>query len=150
MTACHRERRLAPQRSAGFSLLTAIFLLVVLAGLGAAMVAVSTSQQTGSALDMQGARAYQAARAGVEWGLFQKLRSNSCVSTGTTFALPAASTLAAFTVTVTCTETATPGLTGTSGFQIVACACNEPVAGTGCPNASPGIDYVQRVISVAF
>lgn len=54
----------------GFSLVSAIFLLVVLAGLGAAMVSFSTTQNQGQALDLMGARAYQAASAGVEWAAY--------------------------------------------------------------------------------
>lgn len=58
---------------AGFVLPSAIFLLVILASLAAFLVRVSTTQSTTSAQDVQGARAYQAARAGVEWGLYQVL-----------------------------------------------------------------------------
>ncbi|MBP6850960.1 MAG: hypothetical protein KA164_05125 [Rhodoferax sp.] len=53
----------------GFATIVALFLLVVLAGLGAAMVSLSSSQQIGSALDIQGSRAYWAAKAGIEWAL---------------------------------------------------------------------------------
>jgi MSHA biogenesis protein MshP len=59
------------KRIRGFALVSAIFILVVLAALGAFIVNISTSQQIGSALDVQGVRAYQAARAGIEWGLYQ-------------------------------------------------------------------------------
>ena len=57
--------------SRGFAIVSAIFILVVLGALGAFIVNVSTNQQIGSALDIQGVRAYQAARAGVEWGIYQ-------------------------------------------------------------------------------
>lgn len=60
-------------RQSGLSLVTAIFLLVILASLGAFIVRVSTTQHMTSALDVQGSRAYHAARAGVEWGLYQIL-----------------------------------------------------------------------------
>jgi len=59
------------RRLHGFAILSAIFILVVLAALGAFILNVSTNQQIGSALDVQGVRAYQAARAGIEWGLYQ-------------------------------------------------------------------------------
>ena len=49
-------------RASGAGLVTAIFLLVVLAGLATALVSVFTTQRQSSALDEQGARAYQAAR----------------------------------------------------------------------------------------
>ncbi len=59
----------------GFSLVTAIFLLVVLGGLGAMMMTFFAAQQQSSALDVVGARAYHAARAGIEWGAYQVLRN---------------------------------------------------------------------------
>lgn len=55
----------------GFALPTAIFLLVVLAALGGYMVSLSRSSQISSALDIQGARASHAARAGIEWAAWQ-------------------------------------------------------------------------------
>ena len=60
------------RRQTGFALLTAIFILVVLAGLGAAIMTVSSNQQISSAIDVQGARAYLAARAGVDWALYME------------------------------------------------------------------------------
>ena len=54
----------------GFSIVTAIFLLVVLAGLGAAMVTFSTAQNQSQAMDLMGSRAYQAANAGIEWAAY--------------------------------------------------------------------------------
>ncbi len=59
----------SPER--GFSLVTALFLLVVLALLGVFIVSVFGLQQSAQALDVSGTRAYSAARAGVEWGLVQ-------------------------------------------------------------------------------
>jgi MSHA biogenesis protein MshP len=53
----------------GFTLVTAIFSLVVLAGLGAFMTTISLNQQIGSTLDFIGAKAYKAARSGTEWGV---------------------------------------------------------------------------------
>jgi len=63
------------KRTGGFSLISAIFLLVVVTLLGAYVVTLSTSQHTAEALDVEGARAYQAARAGVEWGAFELLQA---------------------------------------------------------------------------
>lgn len=59
--------------SRGFVLPSAIFLLVILATLAAFLVRISTTQSAASAQDIQGARAYQAARAGIEWGVYQVL-----------------------------------------------------------------------------
>lgn len=94
----------------GFSLVSAIFLLVVLATLGAFMVTFSTLQQTGSTQDLQGAKAYQAARAGIDWGTYQILRNNGaayaagCRAGGTPppTILPLGGALVGFSVSVTC------------------------------------------------
>ena len=50
----------------GFAIVSAIFLLVVLAALGAFMLTFSTVQHATSAQDIQGSRAYWAARAGLQ------------------------------------------------------------------------------------
>jgi MSHA biogenesis protein MshP len=145
-------RRHAAHATGGFSLITAIFLLVVLAGLGAALLNVSTVQQAESTLDVQGARVYQAARAGIEWGLYRQLRpvaAPACFG-DSSFALPAGSSLSGFTVSVTCTMSAGPG--GLTRWQITSTACNQPAAVLpSCPNFNQNSpDYVQRVVQVEF
>jgi MSHA biogenesis protein MshP len=87
----------------GFSLVSAIFLLVVLAALGAAMVTFSTSQSQSQAIDVLGSRAYQAANAGIEWAAYN-IAADSSVGRATTF-IPGTGTalggdLAPFTVAV--------------------------------------------------
>jgi MSHA biogenesis protein MshP len=57
-----------PSRQQGFAAVAAVFLVVILAGLGAFMVTFSNTQQLTSAQDVQGSRAYWAARAGLGWG----------------------------------------------------------------------------------
>lgn len=52
----------------GFTLIQAIFALVVLSLLGIAMMRLIGSQSATSAMAVQQARAYQAARSGLEWG----------------------------------------------------------------------------------
>lgn len=142
-------RNLLCQR--GFTIVSAIFLLVVLAGLGAAIASISTMQHTSSALDVQGARAYQAARTGVEWGVYRQLiPPNSCAA-ATSF-VPPAPTLSAFTVTVTCVSVtnanAAPPITV---YQITSNACNLPnVAEPKCPGVSGGADYVERQLQVTL
>lgn len=56
-------------RQAGFSLVTAIFLLTVLASLGAFIVTLSGVSQQTPILGLNGAKAYHAARSGLEWGI---------------------------------------------------------------------------------
>jgi MSHA biogenesis protein MshP len=56
-------------RQTGFAAVAAIFLVVILAALGGFMVTFSNTQQLTSAQDVQGTRAYWAARAGLEWAI---------------------------------------------------------------------------------
>jgi MSHA biogenesis protein MshP len=53
----------------GFAAIAAVFLVVVLAAFGAFMLTFSNTAQVASAQDLQGSRAYWAARAGLEWAL---------------------------------------------------------------------------------
>lgn len=104
----------------GFAMVTAIFLLVVLAALGAAMLTFSSAQHVGSAMDVQGARAYQAARAGIEWGAYKVLINNPanvCPPSPTMLTL--SGNLADFTVSVECTATTSGALTA---YQITSTA----------------------------
>jgi len=134
-------------RASGAGLVTAIFLLVVLAGLATALVSVFTTQRQSSALDEQGARAYQAARSGIEWGLFRRAGGADCNGN---FALPADSVLAGFAVSVTCTQVTSPVSSNPdidlARWTIRATACTTPAA--TCVNAVRGPDYVERVIEV--
>lgn len=140
-----------PSKSRGVGIVTAIFLLVVLSGLGVALVTVFTSQQATTALDEQGARAYQAARAGIEWGLFTQLRNPAAVCAGAgapeTFAMPAGTSLSGFTVSVECIPMTFPSQPGLTRRVLRATACNQPGA-NGCPNPNNSPDYVQRVVEV--
>ena len=97
------------KRTGGFSLISAIFLLVVVTLLGAYVVTLSTSQHTAEALDVEGARAYQAARAGVNWGTWELLQA------------PASTFRTACDAATYATPTSQPlaGLAGTlSGFAV--------------------------------
>jgi len=133
-----------------------VFILVVLAALGTALASISMRQQLGSATELDAARGYQSARAGLEWGAFQVLRNPAqpaaapaCFST-TSFS--PAGTLSNFTVTVSCNRTpgsgtVSDGATALAFYQLVATACNAPTAGA-CPATgmlSPV--YVERQLS---
>jgi len=163
--------RTLARRTRGFAIVSAIFILVVLAALGAFILNVFTNQQIGSALDVQGARAYQAARAGIEWGVYQvqasanynfsygtppasvgavdPSTSRTCPVATTSF-VPGADTLAGFTVTVTCGATLDAS-GGPTVFSIKSTACNQPDAGGVCPNTTnPANLYVERQLTVTF
>jgi len=134
-------------RQNGFALVTAIFILVVLAGLGAAMVSISTAQHTTIALDIQSTRAYQAARAGIEWGAFQALQPTpppgfSCPAYPATasYTIPFAGTpLAGFTSTVTCNTTSHSEGANTVTLYIFTATATYGTAGD--------VDYVARQIA---
>jgi MSHA biogenesis protein MshP len=136
----------ATARQGGFALISAIFLLVVLAALAAFIVQISTQQQIGSAADLQGVRAYQAARGGAEWGLHSLLADS-----GTGCAASTSFPLDGFTVTVQCQGTAVNNENGTplKFRRIVATACNQPSGvPVSCPNLAPGANYIEREIAV--
>lgn len=133
----------------GFSIVTAIFLLVVLAGLGAAMLTFSTAQHHSSALDVMGSRAYQAARAGVEWAAYQVVNSASNAAAATTCATTFAQnslggTLAPFSVTVSCAAAShVEGASTVWIYDVSAVACTD----AACPAAVTNQNYVERVVN---
>jgi MSHA biogenesis protein MshP len=145
----------------GFTLITAVFLLVVLSLLGVFIVSVTGLQQSSQHLDVQGVRAYQAARAGIEWGAWQVLDPNNAIGTPALPVCPASPTnlaglagsLSPFTVTVTCSATinspTTEGNRNVGAYQIIATACNQPAAGA-CPNPAPASGYVERQIQATL
>jgi MSHA biogenesis protein MshP len=135
----------------GFSIATAIFLVVVLALLGAFIVSITSIQQSSQQIDLQGVRAYQAARAGIEWAAFQVLDPNNALNPATcsvtvtcpgggvssSTPLPAlAGSLAGFTGTVTCDMTST-----TEGNRLIRVFAIVSTASSGTPG-TPG--YVNR------
>lgn len=135
------------KRQGGFSIVTAIFLIVVLAALGAFAVSMFRVQQTTAAYDELGVRGYQAAQAGIEWGAWQVLRNGGACAAATNLALPGS--LSPFTATVNCTSTThTEAGNPVTIYQLTATACNQPAAGT-CPNPAPGADYVERQVQAA-
>ncbi len=64
----------------GFSLVPALFLLVVLAALGIVAVRLAGVQQQTVVLAMQSGRAYAAARSGIDWAAYQALNNASCTT----------------------------------------------------------------------
>lgn len=138
------------RQARGFSIVSAIFLLVVLSLLGSLMLTFSTVQHVTGAQDVQGSRAYQAARAGIEWGVYQLLQTgtqpnpgcnaNAQFVPGTATAL--AGTLSGFTVIVTCVGFGpyNEGGPDSKVYQITSTA----TSGSG-----PGsLDYVERQLRV--
>lgn len=154
------------RRPRGFSLVTAVFLIVVLALLGSCIVTVVTLQQQSQMSDIAGNHAYQAARAGIEWAAHQTLDPNhtlnaascavpampACPGGGTTHlaAGTLAGSLGGFTVTVTCERTqSTEGNRSIWVYSIESTACNQPNGGS-CLGTTPQAGYVERRITATF
>jgi MSHA biogenesis protein MshP len=122
----------------------AIFVLVVLAALGATLVTIFSGQQRGHAFDALGMQAYQAARAGIEFGSYHAITADNCIA-HPVFALPAS--LAGFSVRVNCTRTThTEAGDTVRMYEITATACNRTPA-AGCPNDADAT-YVERQLRV--
>lgn len=83
----------------GFAAVAAVFLVVGLAALGAFMLSFSNAQQLTSAQDVQGSRAYWAARAGLGWGLASLTASSAACPVP-----PAPFVVEGYTLVVTCTR----------------------------------------------
>lgn len=139
-------------RGAGFTMISALFVLVVLAALGAAMVGITQRQQLGSAAELDSARALQSARGGLEWAAFQVLQNPAPPAAAPACFATTNIVVAAFTVTVACTRTPgsgalADGATPLVFYELVATACNAPVAGACPTTGTPAVTYVERQLS---
>lgn len=114
----------------GYTLVNALFILVVLAALGAFMVTMSGVQSRTPVLALQGARAYQAAQAGIEWGIAQSA-AGVCAA-NSTFVVEG------FAVTVACT--AVPVSEGTTIYSVYEISARAEMGSYGSP------EYVSRRI----
>ena len=135
MTARAHEARGA----AGFALVPALFLLVVMGALGLVAIRVGTGEQQAVTMGLLQARALAAANSGIEWGAYTAL-NGSCASS-TTLAL-AEGALSGFSVVVTCTATAFTNGTGTSNSYVIMATATSGTYG------QPG--YVRRVVRGTF
>lgn len=87
----------------GFTLITALFLLVVVALLSVYMITIRNVQQSTEVFGQQGARAIQAAHSGLEWGIYEAVVNGMCAP-GTFTATGTA--LSAYTINVSCSSSA--------------------------------------------
>ena len=127
-------------RARGFSLVSAIFLMVVLVILGVSLVTMSSVQHTTSAQQIQTVRGNHAARLGIEWAAWQAGVEGGvgrvAVSPPGPTTLTPAGALSTFTVSVTCTRTSHALASGTQFYYVVDVTAQSGVYG------SP--DYVLR------
>lgn len=110
---------------AGFTLVQAIFILVVMALLGVAMMRLSGVQSSTSIFALQGARAYQAACSGLEWGAARA--NTSCADTNIT--------IEGFSVAIEC---ASADFTEGTSYKVYRIGSTASYGTYGQP------DYVQR------
>lgn len=140
----------ASRKQYGLGAVAVLIVLVVLAGLAAAIVRLGSSAAQSSAMDVSAARALQAAQAGSQWGLYQALKGSWTTCAGASQTLDLSATMG-MRVTVSCSSSvyndgenpASPGTAKTVRiYTIDAIACNS----TACPDntraLSPG--YVER------
>jgi MSHA biogenesis protein MshP len=127
---------------AGFALVPALFLIVVLAVLGAVAIRVGNGEQQTVTMALQQARALAAARTGIEWGAYNALVSagHSCAPS-TTLTLTEAA-LNGFTVVVTCSATSFTSDSLTRNAYVLVANSSSGTYG------QPG--YVHRVVSATF
>lgn len=111
---------------AGFSLVSAIFVLVVVTTAGAFMLRVAGVQRTTTTFALLGPKAYHAARSGIEWNLHRALNVPGSCPPGppTTTAFPLnEGGLAGFAVTVSCeSEVHAEGATSETLYRFTALA----------------------------
>ena len=144
-------------QSRGFGAIAALVVLVLLAILAATVVRFSTAGSAGLAQDVQAARAQAAARAGVDWGLYQLLQGSWSGCTTSRSQTLDLRTQTGMRVTVSCTGSQYLEGEGNVGtgltmyvYQLVSTACNGSAA--TCPDdaAATRAQYVerQRIVTV--
>lgn len=126
-------------RSRGIGTTGILLLLVLVAALGVFFVQIFTLGQEDAALDAMSAKAFQAAKAGIEWGKFKSMRQNSCGA----FTLSGLTGLEEMRVDITCQRIVTDeGGQSVTVDEWIATACNTS---SGCGSAGfPGPGYVER------
>jgi MSHA biogenesis protein MshP len=136
-------------RQAGFGAMAAVFVLVILATLAAAVARLGWTQQTSFSQDLLSAKANQAARAGLEWGMYQALKGTwtSCSAASQTLDLRSEMDM---WVTVTCdhdsfneSETSGGAAVPVKVYTVTAVACNGTAS---CPDNTAAVTtyYVER------
>ena len=124
----------------GFSLMAALFILVVLTVMSGFTVSIASMSRSTASFSMQGLRAYFAARSGLEWGLYKVTNTPTACPANTTLNLTQGG-LQGFDVNVTCTVTSfTEGTTNINVFLLTSLASK---GGFGDP------DYVSREMQMS-
>ena len=145
----HRRARLSA-RPRGMGAVSVIVVLVALAAMAAAVLRLGQQASSVTVQDVQGARASSAARAGLEWGLYQAFKGSwgSCSN-----AVQTQDHGNGLRVTVSCDSRlfnegeSSPGTPQTVRvFTLDAVACSSSGAASACPDAAAAVrlGYVER------
>lgn len=127
----------ATRKARGFSLLAALFILLVLAGLAAYVTSISSLHHGTPAVAIQSVRAYYAAQAGIQWNAHQVIQGFGCAG--------ATIPVGAFQVTVTCAQRAgSPFQEKAQSFTIYDLTASASFGTFGDP------DYVRRQINASI
>lgn len=112
-------------RQKGFTLMTALFLLVILSLIASFIVSIAALTRDSDILTAQGTRAYYAAKSGLEWGIYQVTQgtgsppSYNCPAPQTTITFTQGA-MTGFSAVVKCTPNQyTEGGITYSVFQII-------------------------------
>ncbi|MDC8784452.1 agglutinin biogenesis protein MshP [Roseateles koreensis] len=136
------------RRQLGFTMISMLFILVVLVALGAAMARFSMRQQLGFSSELAASKAMQSANAGLEWANLQILRGASAPACFANTNIALTGNLSDFVVTVNCSlSSGSDGGTIFNFYQVTATACNAPTAGACPTTANLNPSYVERQLT---
>ena len=128
-----------PRHARGFSIVLALFVIVVVALLGAVAVRLGAGEQQTVTLRVLSDRAVEAARTGIEWGAYRALDLNTCSSGSLALSEGA---LNGFAVSITCVVTTHAQSNGT--YHVYEIESYAEAGTYGRP------DYVSRRIGARF
>jgi MSHA biogenesis protein MshP len=156
MKRLNLHRRASQWAQKGLSAIAVLAILVLLAGLAAAMFRLAAAMSLGTSASADLARAMNSAKSGIQWGAYQALKGTwtTCASTSQTLDLRSTT---GFYVTVTCSSTAynegetSPGVAKVIRmYSIKSVACNG--SSGSCPDAAGAANtgYVERQLQATF
>jgi MSHA biogenesis protein MshP len=124
-------------RSRGFSLVSAVFLLVIVALVAGYALSIGTTQRADTTLALLGKRADLAARAGLEWGIGRVLQDSACPA-NSSFS-PTGTGIGSFTVAVSCSSTSVTE--GASTYPVYTLSVTATLGSEGSE------DFARRTLS---
>jgi MSHA biogenesis protein MshP len=123
----------SPKLQCGFALVSAIFLIVVLAALGAFALRINVLQQQTVTAALRAAQAFHAARSGIEWSAYNALNTGVCAPATLNLA---GGGMTGFEVTVGCSQST--HLEGAATVRVFVLDARAEAGEYG------GADYVSR------